>query len=448
MKLQSAEAGVNDGKAGLLSSAGIFHKAGIFDKKSESFNIQNLNPYLLFDAESSMRGTLEAPTLDLDPATPSSLDVITAVRAGVATYTDASGLIQSAIANTVRVDHVDGVPMMLIEPSATNLLTYSEDFSNSWWTKSGVSVVSEETPAPDGSSNVLKMVENTSNSTHSFYRNSSTVTLNAHSFSVFAKTNGRNLRLDFFGGNNFANFDLTSGSIISTTGSGLTASIEPINGGWFRCSITQVQTSTTIYPNIQCLDGGNNFIYQGDGTSGVYIWGAQVETGSVATSYIPTSGGNEAARTRAADDLTITGSAFSDFYNQSEGTFYVESVPNENTSGSFLFDLNSPTSPQERLLIYHSNTDQVVYHVASGTNWVDEIIGVRPAAGALSRVAISYETNNVQASLDGVNMVPDLTATMATAINKMTIGNRFEDPRHLNGRIKRLIYWPTSSDRL
>ena len=67
MKLQSAEAGVNDGKAGLLSSAGLFHKAGIFDKKSESFNIQNLNPYLLFDAESSMKGTLEAPTLDLDP---------------------------------------------------------------------------------------------------------------------------------------------------------------------------------------------------------------------------------------------------------------------------------------------------------------------------------------------------------------------------------------------
>ena len=70
MKLLKAEAGVNDGKAGLLSAAGLFAKGGIFDKKSESFNIQELDTYLLFDARSSMLGTLENPTLDLDQATP------------------------------------------------------------------------------------------------------------------------------------------------------------------------------------------------------------------------------------------------------------------------------------------------------------------------------------------------------------------------------------------
>jgi len=177
----------------------------------------------------------------------------------------------------------------------------------------------------------------------------------------------------------------------------------------------------------------------------IYIWGAQLEEGSVSTSVIPTSG---SAVTRAADDLEITGSDFSDFYNQSEGTFYVESVPNENTSSSFLFDLTKTSGNEDRVIIYNEGSNQRVYLTASNTNWVNKIIGTRPAGGVFSRVAISYETNNVQASLDGVNMVPDTSATMSTTIAKMTIGNRFEDPHYLNGRIRRLIFWPYSSDRL
>src|SRR6056300_876791 len=90
------------------------------------FNPLSLDPYLLFDTRSSMIGTLENPTLDLDPSKPDTLNVITATRASTATYTDANGNIATAAADTVRVDHVDGVPMILVEPSATNLLTYSE----------------------------------------------------------------------------------------------------------------------------------------------------------------------------------------------------------------------------------------------------------------------------------------------------------------------------------
>ena len=115
--------------------------AELTQKLGGSFSPYALNPYLLFDARDSMIGTLENPTLDLNPALPETLDVITAVRAGVATYTDESGLIQSATANTVRVDHSLGYPAMLIEPSATNLVSYSEDFSNSWWGKIIISFI-------------------------------------------------------------------------------------------------------------------------------------------------------------------------------------------------------------------------------------------------------------------------------------------------------------------
>ncbi len=92
------------------------------------FNPLSLDPYLFFDSRSSMIGTLENPTLDLDPANPETLDVITATRAGVATYTDADGLIQSASPNTTRVDYVQGEQLT---PTVFQRVGYT-DFSSGW----------------------------------------------------------------------------------------------------------------------------------------------------------------------------------------------------------------------------------------------------------------------------------------------------------------------------
>src|SRR6056300_702262 len=92
------------------------------------FNPLSLDPYLLFDTRSSMIGTLENPTLDLDPSDPDTLDVITATRSGVATYTDEDGLIQTASADTVRVDHVQGEELT---PTKFQRIGYT-DFSSGW----------------------------------------------------------------------------------------------------------------------------------------------------------------------------------------------------------------------------------------------------------------------------------------------------------------------------
>src|SRR5210317_2577028 len=124
------------------------------------FSPYALDPYLLFDARESMVGTLENPTLDLNPALPETLNVITATRAGTATYTDANGVIQTASPDTVRVDHVDSVPMILVEPSATNLLTYSEDFSQ--WISENATIESDVIISPSGSQDGSKMVASNS----------------------------------------------------------------------------------------------------------------------------------------------------------------------------------------------------------------------------------------------------------------------------------------------
>ena len=410
------------------------------------FHPNELDPYLLFDAQDSMIGTLENPTLDLDPSKPDTLNVITATRAGTtATYTDSAGLIQVASADTVRVDHVDSVPMILCEPSATNLVTYSEDFSQGNWNKNRVTVVDNSVTSPDGSLNASKLVESATTATHLTWTQATT-TAAPHSFSVFAKAGERKrigLRDNQIG--NSAVFDLESGSVISGSG----GSIAQAANGFFRITLTGTYAAAGTRHEIYVLPDNattTNTSYTGDGTSGLYIWGAQLETGSVATSIIPTSGGDAAARTRPADNLSITGSAFSSFYNQSEGTVYTEFEPRELASANnTTLELSDGTGNERILSLAYSSYH--AYFVDGGVEQAN-LDGGNYTVGALNRLAFSFKANNIQASVGGGSVVTDTSASIPT-VDRLIIGNQtVANTRQLNGHIKRLIYWPYHSDSL
>src|SRR5210317_2452878 len=104
------------------------HRAQLTSIRYRDFDPLSLEPYLLFDAESSMLGNLENPTLDLDASDNGSLDVITATRAGTATFTAADGQIVVADEDTVRVDHVQGEELT---PTKYQHIGYT-DFSSVW----------------------------------------------------------------------------------------------------------------------------------------------------------------------------------------------------------------------------------------------------------------------------------------------------------------------------
>ena len=404
------------------------------------FDPLRLDPYLLFDARTSMVGTLENPTLDLDPATPSTLDVITATRAGVATYTDADGNIASAPANTVRVDHVDGVPMILVEPSATNLLDYSEDFSNAAWTKNNLSVESGQT-SPSGDTSAFRLNEDTSAGYHNLYTLGPTSD-EYHTATIYAKAGERTKIVVSLGADsNRVIYDLLAGTFVN---SGLgEGKMEAVSNGWYKCSTsTKYPTPTPVYHLVSLVEDSGARIYTGDGTSGVYIWGAQLEAGSVATSLIPTSGGNAAARTRAADDLVISGSAFSDFYNASEGTFYAEVIDRTPTENSAY--LAGPTMNQT---FFYSNIDLAVDSY-DGVNF-QRISGV--VANELFRAAATYDSTSKTISFNGTTLADGThngNWADATILNIGWGGAVNLNYPHLNGHIKRLIYWPYHSDSL
>jgi hypothetical protein len=376
------------------------------------FNPLSLDPYLLFDTQSSMIGTFENPTLDLDPSKPDTLNVITATRSGVATYTDAAGLIQSADPNTVRVDHVDGVPMILVEPSATNLLPYSEDFSNSWWNKlNGLSIdPTSQILAPDGVTLVSKINVNSGRLNKDLAVPSTLPSTGDYIFSAFYK-------------------GIAGETVLIKLGDGLTAELVTLDGTWQRIEVPVNYASSGIVNPIDNRSSGT--------ATEVYIWGAQLELGSVATSYIPTSGSTV---TRAADDLEISGSDFSDFYNQSEGTVYAEAVYSAGDTAPIQFGGSSTN----RMVLYQGGTYHGFGVWVSGVNQAFFTgLGSGPS-GELVRSAGSWKVNNFKGATDGVG-ASDTSGTIPT-VDKALIGR--QSFRQLNGHIKRLIYWPYHSDSL
>ncbi len=399
------------------------------------FHPNELDPYLLFDARASMIGTLENPTLDLDPSKPDTLNVITATRAGVATFTDVNGNIASAPANTVRVDYVDSVPMILVEPSATNLLPYSEDFSHAGWSKQyDVAVTSSSANSPDGTTNAFKItgLESTDGDGGLLERVGASAST-TYTFSAYLKALGN----DDVGKKVRIRLKRNGGALVTSNQQVV------LSSEWVRHSVTiTLLSDNTGVDSMITKDTSSPTAERADEC---LVWGAQLETGSVATSYIPTSGSTV---TRAADDLVITGSAFTDFYNQSEGTIYAESVTKKSDGQPFVFSANSDTS--NRIIYYYNTTTTASVYVATGgVGQVNSDVGNRPSAGTLSRGSLSYKTNNVQGSVDGGSVVSD-TSVSIPSVNKLTIGNRVNliDQYNLNGHIKRLIYWPYHSDSL
>ena len=235
--------------------------------------------------------------------------------------------LQSAASGVARFDNnpTTGESLgLLIEESRTNLQTYSSDYTNAIWTKTNATITADTVVAPDGTLTGDKIVESTATGSHRVYGNV-TATAAAYTFTFYAKAAGRNFVYAGFttGAVQYAYFDLVNGTV-GTVDAGITStSITSVGNGWYRCSITRTATATTYFPEIGTASANGTSSFAGDGFSGVSVWGAQVELGAFATSYIPTVASQV---TRAADSASMTGTNFSTWYNTGSGSYYVEAA--------------------------------------------------------------------------------------------------------------------------
>jgi hypothetical protein len=249
---------------------------------------------------------------------------LTFSRASTATRVNASGLIEAVSSNVPRLDYTNSTcPKLLLEPQRTNLLTYSEAF-NVGWTATESTVTTDVTAGPNGVSSADKITAGTNNSLHLISK-SITDTAAPWTYSVFAKAAGHDRIILNTYNTNYVGFNLTSGVVESSLGSGITsASIQNYANGWYRCSITSTSVSSGISValsvfNAAYTNGNTNPIFTGNETDGVFIWGAQFEAGAYPSSYIPAEG---TAVTRLADACSKGG--LTSLINSTQGVWYYE----------------------------------------------------------------------------------------------------------------------------
>ena len=382
------------------------------------------------------------PKLALDFTTASLDSRVTFTRTGnTATVTNSSGYVVPINANLPRFDY-NPVTLackgLLIEESRINLLLRSEDFSTTWFNTDS-SEQANATISPGNTLTADKLVEGNGSAFHAIQQDVATVSATSYTFSVFAKYSERNIQLWFgfadVSGNPVANFDLQNG-VVGTTSGTITATIENYGNGWYRCSAT-VTSAVTI--DFSCFIGlttstsaGRAQSYQGNGTSGAFLWGAQLEAGAFATSYIPTVA---TSVTRNADVATMTGTNFSDWYNVSEGAF-VAKIDTFSTTGVGRGIIVNSLADFKIPLYIHSTGRAGIY---DGTNVTLSVANILTYPN-VSKVAMNYGSSAQSISLNAAT--PVSSVSIGFSLNGISIGGASNLSTPLNGHIYAIYYYP------
>jgi len=197
------------------------------------------------------------------------------------------------------------------EPQVTNKILQSQDLSTTWSAPNST-VVTNATVAPDGTNTADKLVCNGAIASHQVFQIPSIGADNeANTYSVYSKAAEwafMSMRLRKKDNTTVEQvFDLTNGVAGASAGTGFTTGVSYVGNGWYRCSVTVADMLTGVAaPAVWLFTRPANTIASasGDSTSGSYFWGAQLETGSIAHSYIPTT---TVAVTKSPDALSYTG---------------------------------------------------------------------------------------------------------------------------------------------
>lgn len=397
------------------------------------------------------------PALDLDWATNRSLPAAygptpSFSRASTGTFFNSSGVLTTAAVNTPRFNHAyNGSSWvskgLLVEEQRTNINLYSEQFNNAAYSINQGLVTANQASSPDGNTTAENLTASAGTVNPYVYMALTTANSSVYTFSIYVKKNTHDFVQVVLNGvaNGFANFNISSG-VVGTLGAGgsATSSIVNVGNGWHRCVVTYTTASTSGNGFINLIGSataGRGATFTAAGTESVYLWGQQLELGSFATSYIPTT---TAAVTRSADVCQITGGDFSGFWNSSEGSLAVHydrlNVP---TANGVLFAATKVSSPlqnliynfasggNENLSVYNANTEQATF-----------AIGSIPSAGTAAKIGFCYKANDFAGTLNGSAVVTD-TSGSVTAVEQIGIGYIHGTTANFNGHIARLRYYPT-----
>ena len=360
--------------------------------------------------------------------------------------------LQTAASGAARFEHsaTDGQSAgtslgILLESQSSNLVTYSSDITQSFFTGFRSTQESNVAVGPDGTLTAdLLREDSTSGNSHGVYFEYASGGTTPQTISVYAKAAGRNhlsFRFDTTNGvfgSDFVFFNLSTGTV-GTTDSDITASIESCGNGWYRCIATRTALASANGRIVLYLaDADNSLGYDGDSYSGVLLWGIQAEANSShASSLVSTSG---ATATRAADSLSMTDASL---FDTGTGSLVVEAVVKSLNDGVAAW-LGTDGNNYHQVGQFGSTT----YPLISKADGVASAILSSSAVstGAAHKVAASWATNDFAGCVDGGTVVTDTSGTLP-AVNKLTVGNYNAAAAWLDGHVKRVaVYSEALSD--
>ena len=382
-------------------------------------------------------------------------------RATTATRFNSAGLIESVASGVPRLDYYTsggtaGCPALLVEPSGTNVVVQSQNWLASGWRDDATANVTTVTAAtgtidPLGTNTANAISPTSGDVTHlkvgsenSASFTGSTVYTSSAFFKQGTGNAGRYVQLTYpaarFSQNGFANFDLQAGAVVASGGTADTnraARIENYGNGWYRCSFTATCTSTGTengFTAVLITASGDTRAkpFAGTITDVLYGWGAQTETGSVATSYIPTT---TASATRNAEVINLSG-AVSGCIGQTEGTIYAEVDFKQSPNARRVFGVSDGTATNRLAISISLNSFRIVKDASTA------LLPTAAITAGMHKMAVSYNASEIIFYFDGVQVGTSATSGSGTYF-QINVGSTETNTAFYGGPIRSAALYTT-----
>lgn len=329
--------------------------------------------------------------------------------------TTTAAVTQGPVTNLPRLDYLGSTcPQLLMEPTRTNLATYSQMFDNSIWGKvASTTITANATTSPDGYTNADLVTGGGSSTLTRIVQTFTAVSGTTYAFSAFVKQGPDNaktgIRMISSANANIAGIAIVfTGGVPAITANGIALNIKSENygNGWYRISGTYVAP----------ISETNRFAYYSD-TDGTnkssYLWGAQVEAGAYATSYIPTT----AATVTRNQDL-FAKSSITSLLGQTEGTLFLDFTFDRQFVNADVFSLND-ASILNRVSIGVTASNTLSGLVDSGGSNQATITSTI-AVGTRYKCAIAYKANDFVLYVNGVQAGTDTSGIVPASLTRIS----------------------------
>lgn len=390
------------------------------------------------------------PTLNFDFANTKALDPrINFRRDSIATYVGADGLIKTAGVGEPRFDHdpLTGECLgLLMERGRTNVLGNSQNLTdnngNDWDNVNGV-IATNQTTAPDGTTTAASFTASAGNAEHSVVF-AELVPQGSVSVSIWIKPNTYSIVSFVLYGeaNSTVSYNLSTKTVYNQLSNVSAASITEYPNGWYRIVAT-MNCSVANSRVFRLFAGTGNF--SASGTESFYYWGPQLESGSYATSYIPTTESNVSV-TRGQDHADMFDSNISSWFNESGGTITFDFNPKQyvpTTDGARLFKFDNSNIAGDTRIDYVISTSGSYqpYLAYGGSSYYGGASSIGFTKDTEFKIALTIKENDIVGYINGSQSLNDTTMTMFMP-NRFLIGsNGPNGGSSVNGYIRNMKYY-------